>query len=322
MKNVADKLFAARKVLIMTHRRPDGDALGSSMGLAGFLRNCGIEAVVMMPDNIPPRFNTLALPYVTELSAEEIAGFDLFAAVDCANGERLGCGSNLSAEKLRQQNFVSIDHHRGNILEAPSQWIDPTACSASFMVAKLLLTTGKALTAEVATLLMTGIMTDTGSFCFSNTDAEAFRVAGSLMEHGADVSKIANAIFFSKPLKQLHFEAELINNCFRICCDGRFAYCFVPEKLMKKYDFNMAEDEGLIDLLRGIDGVVIAMLCHKRADGFRVSLRSKDARYPVGPLARELGGGGHDMAAGTTVDLPDFSDVELLMQEKISALLQ
>ena len=305
----------------MTHRRPDGDALGSSMGLAGFLRNCGIEAVVMMPDNIPPRFTTLALPYVTEVSVGEIDGFDLFVAVDCANGERLGCGENLTVEQLRSRNFVSIDHHRGNILEAPCQWIEPSACSASFMVAKLLLATGRELTAEVATLLMTGIMTDTGSFCFDNTDAEAFRVAGALKEQGANVNKIANAIFFSKPLKQLHFEAELVNSCFKICCNGRFAYCFVPEELMQKYDFNMSEDEGLIDLLRGIDGVVVAMLCHKRADGFRVSLRSKNPSYPVGPIARELGGGGHDMAAGTTIDLPDFADVEALMQEKISALL-
>ena len=84
----------------------------------------------------------------------------------------------------------------------------------------------------------------------------------------------------------------------------------------------MREDEGLIDLLRGIEGVVIAMLCHKRVDGFRVSLRSKDQKFPVGPIARELGGGGHDMAAGTTLDLPEFADVEKLMTEKVSALLQ
>ena len=106
-----------------------------------------------------------------------------------------------------------------------------------------------------------------------------------------------------------------------MACDGRFAYCFVPEALMKKYDFNMAEDEGLIDLLRCIDGVVIAMLCHKRPDGFRVSLRSKLNQFPVGPIARELGGGGHDMAAGCTVDLPDFAAVEALMLAKISEVL-
>ena len=321
MKDVSDKLFAAGKVLIMTHRRPDGDALGSSMGLAGFLRNCGIEAVVMMPDNIPPRFSTLALPYVTEVSAGEIDGFDLFVAVDCANGERLGCGKNLTVEQLRSRNFVSIDHHRGNILEAPCQWIEPSACSASFMVAKLLLATGRELTAEVATLLMTGIMTDTGSFSFSNTDAAAFRVAAELAERGAAIERIANAVFFSKPLNQLHFEAELVNTCFKIECGGKFAYAFVPEELMAKYNFDMREDEGLIDLLRCIDGAVIAMLCHKRADGIRVSLRSKDGAFPVGPIARKLGGGGHDMAAGTTLAM-SWQEAEAVMLKEISELLK
>ena len=321
MKALENKLLAARKVLIMTHRRPDGDALGSSMGLALFLRAQGIAAEVVLPDGAPPRFRTLIPAYKSDISAADAAEFDLLAAVDCANGERLGCGSGLDIEQLRKLNFISIDHHKGNSLAAPAEWLEPEACSASFMVAKLLLSSGKSIPEDAATLLLTGIMTDTGNFCFANTDAEAFRVASELRKCGADTVKIANAIFFSKPLKQLHFEAELIHSCFKMACNNRFAYCFVPEELMKKYDFNMAEDEGLIDLLRGIDGAVIAMLCHKRADGFRVSLRSKENRFPVGPIARELGGGGHDMAAGCTVDLPDFAAVEALLISKISALL-
>ena len=321
METLAAKLLAARNVLIMTHRRPDGDALGSSMGLALFLRAHNINAEVILPDGTPPRFRTLLPSYRSDITLAEAAQFDLFVAVDCANCERLGCGSELDVEYLRKQNFISIDHHKGNSLAAPAEWLKPDACSASFMVAKLLLATGKELPVNAATLLLTGIMTDTGNFCFANTDAEAFQIAAELRKCGADTVRIANAIFFSKPLKQLHFEAELINSCFKMACNDRFAYCFVPDELMKKYDFNMAEDEGLIDLLRGIDGVVVAMLCHKRPDGFRVSLRSKKNQFPVGPIARELGGGGHDMAAGCTVDLPDFAAVEALMISKVSALL-
>ena len=320
-ETLAGKLLSAENVLIMTHRRPDGDALGSSMGLALFLRAQGINAEVVLPDGMPPRFRSLVPAFRSDISAAEAAQFDLFAAVDCANPERLGCGSQLDIGFLRKQNFISIDHHKGNSLAAPLEWLEPAACSASCMVAKLLLSTGKNIPADAATLLLTGIMTDTGNFCFANTDAEAFQVASELRKCGADTVKIANAVFFSKPLKQLHFEAELINSCFKMACNDRFAYCFVPEALMKKYDFNMAEDEGLIDLLRCIDGVVIAMLCHKRPDGFRVSLRSKLNQFPVGPIARELGGGGHDMAAGCTVDLPDFAAVEALMLAKVSQLL-
>ena len=320
--DIINKLLSAGNVLIMTHRRPDGDALGSSMGLALFLRSNGISAEVLLPDGMPPRFRTLCPAYRNDITLAEAENFDLFVAVDCANCERLGHGSELDITTLRERNFLSIDHHKGNSLNAPLQWVEPTACSASFMVAKLLLTSGRTITPEAATLMLTGIMTDTGNFCFANTDADAFHTAAQLRTCGADTVKIANAIFFSKPLKQLRFEAELINTCFKMACDNRFAYCFVPDDLMKKYDFNMAEDEGLIDLLRGIDTAVIAMLCHKRPDGFRVSLRSKDERFPVGPTARELGGGGHDMAAGCTVDLPDFPAVEALLISKISAVLK
>ena len=320
--DIINKLLNAQNVLIMTHRRPDGDALGSSMGLALFLRSNGIGAEVILPDDMPSRFRTLCPAYRKDITLAEAENFDLFVAVDCANCERLGCGAELDIEYLRKHNFLSIDHHKGNSLNAPVQWVEPTACSASFMVARLLLSSGRTIIPEAATLMLTGIMTDTGNFCFDNTDAAAFQTAARLRSCGADTAKIANAIFFSKPLKQLRFEAELINTCFKMACDNRFAYCFVPEELMEKYDFNMAEDEGLIDLLRGIDTAVIAMLCHKRADGFRVSLRSKSERFPVGPTARELGGGGHDMAAGCTVDLPDFHAVETLLIDKISVVLK
>ena len=318
---ISRKLFSAEKVLIMTHRRPDGDALGSTFGLRNCLRSHGIAAEVLLPDGIPPRYSSLCDGYLTAVSDEELAGFDLFAALDCANSERLGTGENFSVETLRQRNFISIDHHKGNSLNAPLEWIDPSACSASFMTASLLLKSSREFDRSSATMFMTGIMTDTGSFCFDNTDAAAFQVAAELMVRGAEVGRIANAIFFSKPLHQLRFEAELIETRFRFSCDGRFAYAFVPEELMKKHNFDMREDEGLIDLLRGIDGVVIAMLSHRRPDGFRISFRSKDPAFPVGPLARKLGGGGHDMAAGATVQATDFSEVEKMICAEIGQLL-
>lgn len=319
IQKIREKLLNARRVLIMTHRRPDGDALGSSFGLQSFLRHHNVAADVMLVDPLPRRYQNFVSDFVSQV---DIGDYDLFAAVDCANGERLGIGENFSVDTLRERDFISIDHHKGNSLAAPCEWIEPAACSASFMVAKMLLDTGLGMTAETATFLMTGIMTDTGSFCFANTDADAFVIAAELRKRGADIDRIANTVFFSKPLNQLQFEAELVNRCFKICCDGRFAYCFVPESLMQKYNFDMREDEGLIDLLRGIEGVKIAMLSHKRNDGFRISLRSKDKDFPVGPIARELGGGGHDMAAGATLDLPDFAAVEALMLEKVSALLK
>ena len=154
---ISRKLFSAEKVLIMTHRRPDGDALGSTFGLRNCLRLHGIAAEVLLPDGIPPRYNSLCDGYLTRISDEELNSFDLFAALDCANGERLGTGENFSVETLRQKNFISIDHHRSNSLEAPLQWINPAACSASFMVASLLLKSSRNFDRSSATMFMTGI---------------------------------------------------------------------------------------------------------------------------------------------------------------------
>lgn len=319
---VNEKFAAAENVLIMTHQRPDGDAMGSAFGLREFLRQANINAEVLTPTGFPVRFGKLCTGALTTLSAAEADGFDLFVAVDCANPERLGTVDTLPYEVVQKRNFVSIDHHRGNSMQAPLQVLEPEASSACQMVAQILLASGREISGETATLLMTGLMTDTGCFCFANADAAAFETAASLMRCGANVERIANEVFFSKPLNHLQFEAELISRHFRFAAGNRFAYAFVPEELMAKYHFEMREDEGLIDLLRKIDTCVIAMLSHRRSDGFRISLRSKDGRFPVGPLARKFGGGGHDMAAGCTLDTADFAEVEKIIIPEIEALLQ
>lgn len=319
---VNEKFAAAENVLIMTHQRPDGDAMGSAFGLREFLRKANINAEVVTPTGFPVRFGKLCAGALSDLPAEKIAAFDLFVAVDCANPERLGTVDALPYEMLKTRNFISIDHHRGNSMQAQLQVLEPEASSACQVVAQILFASGREIDSATATLLMTGLMTDTGCFCFANADSAAFETAAQLMRCGAKVERIANEVFFSKPLNHLQFEAELISGHFRFAAEKRFAYAFVPAELMQKHHFEMREDEGLIDLLRKIDTCVIAMLSHRRDDGFRISLRSKDGKFPVGPLARKFGGGGHDMAAGCTLNVADFAEVEKIIIPEIEALLQ
>lgn len=317
----AEKLLAAKNVLIMTHLRPDGDALGSSFGMRQFLRDNGIGADVLMPGAMPKRYNLLCRGGVNALPRENIADYDLFLTLDCANPERLGCSDALPLSFLQSVNTLNIDHHKGNSLDIPCAWLDPGAASTSLMCAEVLLASGKQISPECATLLLAGMMTDTGCFCFANTNGRALRGAAEMSDRGADVEKITNALFFSKELKQLKFEAELVNSCLRSSCDGKFAYIYIPDELLKKYDFDLREDEGLIDIVRSVDGAVIAMLSHRRSDGFRVSLRSKDRNFPVGGIARHFGGGGHEMAAGCTIEAETFADVEKILLPQIAALL-
>ena len=104
------------------------------------------------------------------------------------------------------------------------------------------------------------MLTDTGGFKFSNTNGDVLRTAAKLLDAGVDLEKLVNILFFSKPEKQLRFESELVSSQIKLACSGKFAYAFIPQELLDKYDFSLKEDEGIIDLLREIDGVVIAML--------------------------------------------------------------
>ena len=317
----AARLMMAKNVLIMTHQRPDGDALGSTFGMREFLRDNGIAANILIPGTIPQRYKTLFHDFIGRVFPTELDDYDLFLALDCANPERLGCGTEITVDDLRQRDFLCIDHHTGNSLEAGVSWISGESGSTCQMVMELIDYLNQPINADGATYLLTGMMTDTGCFCFSNTNGNSLRAAALAADHGADVERIANTVFFSKPLKQLKFEADMVENHLRLACDGQFAYACITEELLQKYDFDLREDEGLIDIPRGRDGVVIAMLCHRRADGWRVSLRSKDSRYPVRPVALQFGGGGHEMAAGCTVNVQDFSEVEALILPEITKLL-
>ena len=150
--------------------------------------------------------------------------------------------------------------------------------------------------------MLLGIVTDTGCFKFTNTRAKSHRAAAALLELGADHDRIINEVYFSKPLSMLQFESELFSG-IRTAFDGKFAWISVPRELLDKYDVNLRNTEQLIELVRGIQGVVVAALVKPTSNPgiYRASMRSKDADISVGRIARALKGGGHEMAAGCSI---------------------
>ena len=318
----AKLLQESEKVLIFTHQRPDGDALGSSFGLKYFLESAGKKAVVFIPGAIPHRHTKLFSGFISELAPEESNTFDTFVSVDCANPARLGAPEYLTIEELRQKRYINIDHHKGNSMESGFfNLVSGETASCSELLVKILCAANIEVPEICATPLLTGMMTDTGCFRFSNTSAETMRNAAILLERGAELEKIVNAVFFSKPLNQVRFENELMREHLKFAADGKIAYTFIPTELAKKYDFNIKEDEGLIDLLREIDGVTIAMLLYAGPGGIKISMRSKDSAYPVGPVARFFNGGGHELAAGATFE-GSAEEAEIAVVEKLAQLFE
>jgi phosphoesterase RecJ-like protein len=322
LQQAAALLQGSEKLLIFTHQRPDGDALGSSFGLKFFLESLGKEAVVFIPGAIPHRHTKLFSGYVSELSEAQLDAFDTFVSVDCANPARLGAPEFLTIETLRTRRFINIDHHKGNSMESGFfNLVSGETASCCELLVKIITAAVFAIPERCATPLLTGMMTDTGCFRFSNTSPDTMRYAALLLEAGAELEKIVNAVFFSKPLNQVRFENELMKEHLKFAADNKIAYAYIPPELAQKYAFNIKEDEGLIDLLREIDGVVIAMLLYEGPGGIKISMRSKESRYPVGPVARSFNGGGHDLAAGATFE-GSACDAEKALVEKLSQLFE
>ena len=139
-EQIAGAFRSAHRALIMTHLRPDGDALGSSFGLRQYFRDNGVAAEVLIPGPLPERYTELCRDKLAAVTPEELEGFDLVVSLDCANPERLGCGPALTLELLkRHRRPVNIDHHRGNSLNIAAAWIDGGAASTCTLVAEMLL---------------------------------------------------------------------------------------------------------------------------------------------------------------------------------------
>jgi phosphoesterase RecJ-like protein len=312
----------AASVLLVTHLRPDGDALGSTFGMRAYLRSLGKRADVLLTDGMPHRYIRLYQGALTKVSRAEADGYELVAVLDCANVARLNIPSSLDVDYLRDRRTVNIDHHVYNNLDLPGNFVAPERSSASEIAASMLLENDAPIPPECATALLAGMMTDTGCFRFSNTTGTTLRTAGALLERGAVLERIANEVFFSKSYNCAAFEADLFNTRLKLACRGKFAYAYIDDALLKKHDFNLAEDEGIIDNLRALEGVVIALLIYRNAAGeFKLSFRSKNAAFPVGPLARRHGGGGHEMAAGATLSAASFEEVEKMVLGEVAELL-
>ena len=318
-------LLEQKRILILTHERPDGDAIGSSFGMREFLRQCcGSEAEVVLPAPPPERYQELIGEYKTTLTPEEVAQYDLILLLDCANCERIACGpavDPVSLPELSRPPMLNVDHHKGNNVNARWNVVMPQIAAASQLAAEIAMAMKRPLPERAATFWLLGIVTDTGAFRFSNTLSNTLRVTADLLDCGANLECVVNAAYYSKPLNQQKFEAELLETQEKLAFDGRYIYAYIPDELFAKYDFDMRDGEGVIDLLREVAGTKIAALYYRKGDCFKVSLRSKDQRYPVGPLARGLGGGGHDMAAGITLRGMDQKQVEALLLEKVAAVL-
>ena len=320
-KNLCNSVKTGKSFLIFTHARPDGDALGSSFGLRDALRASGKIADAVIPYDMPDRYRNFFQGAILSADDDLVRQYDYILVLDCATFERIESG-NLDLSKYSRK-LLNLDHHRGNTTEniALYSHVDPECSSTCHLAVLLAQACQLDLPQSAATSLLIGMMTDTGNFRFANTTGDALRTAAKLLDLGAELEKAVNTIYFSKSMRQRNFETDLVSNALKFACDNRIAYAYITDEMLLKHNFSLKEDEGIIDILREIDSVVFAVLIHKKDGAYKISMRSKDRRYPVGTVAREFGGGGHDLAAGATLYGDDIQQVLATLLPRLENML-
>ena len=309
MEAAVAALGRAQSVTVACHVNPDGDAIGSLLGLSLGLEALGKKTQASWGDDpvdVPPNYEFL--PGSDRIvAASEIVDADVFVAVDCGGIDRLG---SLEARAAAAAVSVNIDHHPGNDGFATHNLVVPGASSTAELIAILLVALGVPFDPAIATCLYTGIVTDTGRFSYASATPRTLRLAADLVEAGADAPRIATEVFESAPFGYLHLVGRVLDRAV-LHEPERFVYSRVEQNDLAESGIPMAEAGDLIDLVRSTRDADVAALFKEQRDGkWRVSLRSRSRM--VGHIARERGGGGHDLAAGYTVDDFEIGVADLL----------
>jgi phosphoesterase RecJ-like protein len=298
---------------IVGHMRPDGDCIGSQLGLALALRAEGKKVTVWNHDAIPQKYKFL--PGTDEFEKPRRGEkFDCVIATDCASFERLGKVSECIGER---KVFINIDHHVSNTRYADVNWVSPREPSCGELIFRLLKVARWPITKPIADLLFTAVSTDTGSFQYATTRPGTFHTGAELVTRGANLAKICDEVYQSYPLSRARLLKHVYSK-FRLADNDRIAWFWLKQKDFNRTGAESDDTEGLIDHIRAIEPVVVACVFEElEPEMTRISLRSKSAAVNVSEICQQFGGGGHPAAAGARIP-----GTPLAVQRKVIAAIK
>jgi phosphoesterase RecJ-like protein len=303
---VIEEIRSARKFLLTTHENPDGDALGSLLGMHELLKQLGKDSVMFLgADEFPLPWEYRKMP-LDEVQNEPPADLDERTVIflDCGNIDRM------PVDFLQRDgvHIVNVDHHHDNTRFGTVNLVDPQASCTAEIVWEIAKEIGAEITPAIGNALYVGLVTDTGKFMYTNSSARSHRMAAELIEAGVDTHGIYRRLYEELPYARLLLLARALNAVQRF--DGGV----VTASSLTKADFDEtgaveSDSEGIVDHLRAVNGTKVAVLLREllsddRAGMHKVSMRSTDGAVDVSRIARGLGGGGHRQAAGASSDLP------------------
>ncbi|MES2599158.1 MAG: bifunctional oligoribonuclease/PAP phosphatase NrnA [Verrucomicrobiota bacterium] len=302
LSEIAAALRSAQRIAIAAHVRPDGDAVGSVLGLALSLRAMGKTVYALLEDGVPSNLTFLPETGTVLQPPYDTLDIDCAIAVDTATHERVGAATKaaLGVAPL----LVNIDHHPTNPGYGHLNHVDGAQPAVGQIIYELIKEGGFPVTDSVLQHLFTAISTDTGSFQFSSTTARTHEIAAEMMREGLDTAYLAQMLYQTYPARRLALMRSMLNE-MQFRAEGRIVSWNLTQKLMDEVKIESGDTEGIIDTLRMIDSVVSAVIFEELPDGkIRVSSRSKDSRLDVSAVCAQFGGGGHRMAAGARMKGP------------------
>src|SRR5579875_1220030 len=315
VQQAMDLIRPAQRIALLAHEHPDGDCIGSALGLAHILQQVGKTAVPVCADVPPKTLNFLpGIEMVQRTLGDQ--DYDLVFALDAGELSRFGPVYEQAKAYLDTVNIINIDHHISSSGCGTVNIIDPSAAATAELVVLFQQEAGLPLNREAAICLLTGIITDTSSFQYTNTTPRVLEVAAVLMQAGAIPEPIVQSMYRTRPLAQVRFQAKVIDNA-SIACSGRLMWSYATAATLAESKAIPEMDDGFAGMMRDIEGVQVAAFfkSYDEPDITRLSLRAA-APYNAAEICQRFGGGGHPRAAGATIHKP----IEAAMQEVISYL--
>ncbi|HEX8295261.1 MAG TPA: bifunctional oligoribonuclease/PAP phosphatase NrnA [Chthoniobacteraceae bacterium] len=295
MSEIADVLREKRTFAVFSHARPDGDALGCTLAVTLCLQQLGKEVVAWNEDGMLEKLRHLPGSNLVLKPPAIAQRFDAVIVLDNAVKNRAGsCIAAVESTPI----WVNIDHHITNERYGDLQYVDPAAPATGQILYELFTQCELPLTYEMADNLFAAISTDTGSFQYPSTTARTFEIGAKLIKAGVKVGELSQRLYESYPRRRLELLRSLLNE-LRFTSQDRVASFALTAETVRRIGAAPEDNEGLIDTIRAVEGVIVAAFFEELVDGkVRISLRSKSPKLDVSKVCGEFGGGGHTLAAG------------------------
>ncbi|HEU4389076.1 MAG TPA: bifunctional oligoribonuclease/PAP phosphatase NrnA [Blastocatellia bacterium] len=313
LSEVVELIDQKQRFVITSHVRPDGDGLGSGLALYWMLASLGKEALVVLRDPVPASYTVLPGSDRVLVQSDLVQRYDAAFVIECSDVERPGLAG------LKEQYVVNIDHHSTTQPFGDINWIDSTSAAVGEMIYNLCKALGVEVTKEIAECVYTALLTDTGSFHFSNTTERTLKIASELVRRGVEPARISQALFYSNPYSRVRLLGLVLSTIERDET-GHIAWIKMDRGMMRDAGASEEDADGIVNHALSVATVDAVAFFKELSPGvYRISLRSK-GKNNVAKVAELFGGGGHRNAAGCRIE-GDYDDVRRRVIEGLQSAI-